>query len=110
MYSCVSYLGVTVSIVSDSFIVGSSAQLTCSSDLDEAVLIEWVSETGQVASTTGTMLTLSIDLVNDSLHETEFTCFVTRVSRHGTSTANGTFIITVTGVCSRCMMRELRVK
>ncbi len=74
---------VGVQILGDSppFTVGSTATLSCVSDSD-ANMIEWFdgSVTRVDMTTTGRSLDLVLNPVRDDLHQTTFTCRVTRAN------------------------------
>ncbi len=76
------------------FIVGDVATLSCDSDSD-AMMIEWIdgNNTRVNMTTTGRRLDYVLDPVSDDLHDTTFTCRVTRTA----STANQTITLTVIG-------------
>ncbi len=62
--------------------VGSDGTLTCTSELPNVTSIEWLDDGGQlVAFTTGAApLNLAFTPVNDSLHESTYTCQVNTMS------------------------------
>ncbi len=66
------------------FTVGSTATLSCVSDSD-ATMIEWCDGSGirVDVTTTGRTLDYVLDPVRDDLHQTTFTCRVTRVNGVG---------------------------
>ncbi len=77
-YVCVC-AGVQIPGDSPPFTVGSTATLSCVSDLD-ATMIEWFDGSGTRVdmTTTGRTLDYVLDPVSDDLHQTTFTCRVTR--------------------------------
>ncbi len=90
-----------VSLVATNFVVGGAAMVTCSSDDGVAERIEIVMESGRLMASEVSVetLTLSIDTVTDTLHNTSITCFVTRAT--GTTSlivSNQTITITVNGM------------
>ena len=56
--------------------MGNDATLTCSSDLD-ASSVEWLYNGQVVVSSSGPQADLMFTPVNDSIHNTEYTCRVT---------------------------------
>ena len=70
------YIGVDLN--NTNFIVGSVAMVTCSSDDGVADRIEIISEAGRVDQASVETLTLTINPVTDSLHNTNVICTVTR--------------------------------
>ena len=66
-------------IRTDSFIVGMSASLTCTGDTP-ATRIEWLDSERRVVSRVTSMdqLDLTFSPVNDSIHNSVYTCRVTR--------------------------------
>ena len=77
-YVCVC-AGVQIPGDSPPFTVGSTATLSCVSDLD-AIMIEWFDGSGTRVdmTTTGRTLDYVLDPVSDDLHQTTFICRVTR--------------------------------
>ncbi len=75
--------------------MGSTATLSCVSDSD-VITIEWFdgSNTRVAMTTTGRTLDYILNPVSDDLHETTFTCRVTRT----TGVAEQSIILTVTGM------------
>ncbi len=77
---------VGVQILGDSppFTVGDTATLSCVSDSD-ANMIEWFDGSGTRVdmTTTGRSLDLVLNPVRDDLHQTTFTCRVTRANGVG---------------------------
>ena len=83
-----------MSIARDQFIVGGSATATCISDT-QATRIEWLTDRVVLESATSTQqLDLVFPLVNDSIHNQDHTC---RVTREGGMTATQTFTVKVDG-------------
>ncbi len=83
------------------FIVGGTANVTCSSDDGVADRIEIVSEDGQlmISEVSVQTLTLTVNPVTDSLHNTNFTCSVTRSMGTANQTvSNQAITITVNGM------------
>ena len=72
--------------------------VTCSSDDGVADRIEIVSDAGQVSQASVETLTLTINPVSDSLHNTDVTCTVTRTNG---MVADQTLTITVDGMLAR---------
>ena len=83
-----------MSISSDLFIVGMSATLTCTSDVS-ANQIEWLDSERRVVARVTSMdqLDLIFNPVNDSIHNSVYTCRVTR----GEEIAEQNITIDVTG-------------
>ena len=83
-----------VSISSDPFIVGMSATHTCTSDVS-ANRIEWLDNDRRVVAIVTSMdqLDLTFNPVNDSIHNSVYTCRVTR----GEEIAEQNVTIKVTG-------------
>jgi hypothetical protein len=97
-------VGVTITVTSDTggFTVGSPAVVTCSSDSGVADRIEWRSGTGQMLVTSNSVqqLDLTFAPVSDSIHGSNFTCFVTRDEGRANQTlSNQTLPISVRGGC-----------
>ena len=84
-----------VTIVSDRFIVGQRAVVTCSSDSGVVERIEWQRE-GQVVveATSVQQLELVLDQVSDTDHGVTVTCVVTRSEQER---ANQSLTISTTG-------------
>ena len=100
-------IGVTITVVSDAtgFVVGSAAVVTCSSDLGTADRIEWRSREGQVLVSEDSVqqIDLVFNTVNDSLHGSNITCFVTRdEGRANHTVSNQTLLISVRGTYYAC--------
>ena len=96
-------LGVTVEVFDGNLTVGSNVTLRCLSDNGVADRIEWRSGEGHILNSGN--LTDQMDLhflpVNDSLHDSNITCFVTRdEGRANQTVSNQTFSISVRGGCS----------
>ena len=68
--------GLSIRRSSSLFIVGESASMTCSSDLD-VTSTEWLYNLQVVSSSTASELQLVFSPVNDSIHGQEYTCRVT---------------------------------
>ena len=68
-----------MTLLSDPFIVGMSATLTCTSDVS-ANRIEWLDSERRVVAIVTSMdqLDLTFNPVNDSIHNSVYTCRVTR--------------------------------
>ncbi len=79
-HTCMYLYVYTVTVTGGDFTVGSVAVVTCSSDDGVVDRIELISEAGQLMAnkTSVQMLALPLDPVTDSLHLSEFICFVTR--------------------------------
>ena len=92
-------LGVYISVFGD-FTVGSAATLACSSD-GVADRIEWRSREGRVLVSRDSVqqIDLVFNTVNDTLHNSDITCFVTRDEGRANLTVNQTWAITVRGGC-----------
>lgn len=104
---CLSSVGVTLGSTG-SFIVGSSAVLTCFNDAGVADQMEWLSEEGRllVRNTSVQHLDISFDPVDDSLHDTMFTCSVIEnVGGANRTVLNQTFPISVRGEFDKIMCR-----
>ena len=83
-----------VSILHDQFTVGHSATATCKSDT-LASGMEWLTDGVVLESATTTQqLDLVFPLVNDSIHNQDYTC---RVTREGGMTATQNFTVKVVG-------------
>ena len=92
-------LGVTIT-VSAGIVVGSTSIVTCSSDVGNADRIEWRSREGQVLVSRDSVqqVDLVFNPVNDSLHDSDITCFVTRdEGRANQTVSNQTLSISVRG-------------
>ncbi len=87
------HAGIQIQSDMPTFIVGDMATLTCVSETD-AIMIEWFDgNNAQVNMTTaGRTLDYILNPVSDDLHETTFTCRVTRV--FGTAEQNITLDVT----------------
>ena len=97
-------IGVTITVASDAagFVVGSAATVTCSSDSGTADRIEWRSREGQVLVSRDSVqqIDLVFNPVNDSLHSSSTTCFVTKdEGRANQTVSNQTLSIPVRGGC-----------
>ena len=95
-----------VSIQRDQFIVGGSATVACKSDT-LANRIEWLTDGVVVESVTSTQqLDLVFPLVNDSIHNQDYTC---RVTREAGMTATQKFTVKVDGkiFCKVCILLRL---
>ena len=88
---------VGVVLVRTSFTVGGVGRVTCSNDGGVADRIEIVSEAGGLMTSQMQNLTLTIDPINDSLHNSDITCRVTRSSDTGSEVFTQTLFVTVDG-------------
>ena len=99
---------ITVTSDATGFVVGSAAVVTCSSDSGTADRIEWRSREGQVLVSGDSVqqIDLVFNTVNDSLHGSNITCFVTRDegSRANHTVSNQTLPISVRGTYYACPM------
>ena len=83
-----------MSIQRDQFIIGGSATVTCKSDT-QATRMEWLIDGVVLESATSTQqLDLFFPLVNDSIHNQDYTC---RVTREAGMTATQNFTVKVDG-------------
>ena len=84
-----------MSLARDQFIVGGSATVTCKSDT-LATRIEWLTDGVVLAesATSTQQLDLVFPLVNDSIHNQDYTC---RVTREAGMTATQNFTVKVDG-------------
>ena len=101
-------IGVTITVASDAagFVVGSAAIVTCFSDVGNAERIEWRSREDQVLVSRGSVqqIDLVFNPVNDSLHDSNITCFVTRdEGRANQTVSNQTLPFFVRGGFLICM-------
>ena len=90
-----------MSLDKSDFVVGSVATVMCSSDDGVADRIEIVSEDGQlmVSEMSVQTLTLTVDPVMDTLHNSDITCTVTRdMGTVNETVSNQTITITVDGM------------
>ena len=102
----------TITVASDAagFVIGSNVTVTCSSDSGNADRIEWRSREGQVLVSGDSVqqLDLVFNPVNDSLHNSNITCFVTRdEGRANQTVSNQTLPLFVRGGCAQydvCML------
>ena len=86
MHSAQILLGLQITPSDNVFVVGESASLTCSSDLD-VTTIEWFLDGLVVLSNTGQQeLELTFNPVPDTIHNSEYSCRVT--SPYGTQEAS----------------------
>ena len=95
------------------FTVGSPAVVTCSSDSGVADRIEWRSGEGQVLVTSNSVqqLDLTFAPVNDSIHGSNITCFVTRdEGRANQTVSNQTLFVSVRGGCVSCLRQRKQNK
>ena len=93
-----------MSIIRNQFTVGGSATATCESDTLPDT-IEWLTDGVVLDSATSTQqLDLVFPLVNDSIHNQDYTC---RVTREGGMTATQNFTVKVDGkiFCKVCIFR-----
>ena len=85
MHSAQILLGLQITPSDDVFVVGESASLTCSSDLD-VTTIEWSLDGQVVLSNTGQQdLELTFNVVPDTIHDNGYSCNIT--SPYGTQEA-----------------------
>ena len=101
--SCLA-IGVTITVFSGGagFVVGSSVTVTCSSDSVNTDRIEWRSREDQVldSGVSVQQIDLVFNPVNDSLHDSNITCLVTRdEGRANQTVSNQTLSISVRGGC-----------
>ena len=84
-----------MTLLSGPFIVGMSATLTCTSDVS-ANRIEWLDSERRVVAMTTAMdqLDLTFNPVNDSIHNSVYTC---RVTKGDEMVAEQTITVDVTG-------------
>ena len=104
-YVFISCVGIT--IVHDLFKVGESATARCISDTP-ATRIEWLNEEDEVvlSATSTEQLDLVFSLVNDSIHDRNYVCNVTRVTRDGGMIGTQNFTVDVIGkIYSRVYFR-----
>ncbi len=89
-----------VSLDETVFVVSSTANVTCSSEDGVADRIEIVSEDGQLMASEVSVQTLmlTVNPVTDSLHNTNFTCSVTRSMGTTTRTDSQAITISVNGM------------
>ena len=81
----------------EGLVVGSDAALRCVS-VSPATMIQWINNAGVEVAMTTTGLTLDLPFapVTDTLHNSEFTCRVTRSTENG-GTGELSATLTVTG-------------
>ncbi len=94
------YIHAGVSLDATPFVVSRTAEVTCSSDDGIADRIEIVSEDGLLMASEASVqhLTLTVNPVTDSLHNTNFTCSVTRTMGTTTQTDSQAITVTVNGM------------
>lgn len=70
-------LGISISGTESPLTLGSSALLNCSSDLDIPFMTEWLYNGVPVAQNIAADALLAISVINESLHNMQYTCRVT---------------------------------
>lgn len=94
-YFLFSAKGIQINGNESPLVLGSSAQITCSSDLD-ILIAEWLFDDQVIVQAEGGQVNLVIPAVNDSLHNRLYICRIT--TPYGVQERNTT--ITVTSMSS----------